>query len=308
MLGSTAKLVPEYTLGLRPSKDQWDSSLFISWSVEEVISLIGVTGTVQHIHHAAMGSTSISELWARIVLGYPPGLIELGVAILCQVVGFWLVSSIYLAIDLTFPDFSNRHKLQSERRQPSWASIRECIWHVLVGNLSSTAIHFSILWLQGFQRSFFTITTELPSLSEVASDFAVALVLREILFYTSHRALHHPKIYAQIHKQHHRFVAPMAFAAQYAHPVEHVLANTMPIVLPLMLMHAHILTFALFLTSQLVETASVHSGYDFAAARAHDLHHEKFRMNYGAIGLMDWLCGTNVEGWDKPKTSEDKMD
>jgi len=248
-----------------------------------------------------MGNIDIARLWAQIVLRYPPGLIEFGVTIVSQLLGFWLVSSIYLAIDLSFPNFSNRHKLQSERRQPSWASIKECIWHVVIGSISSEGIHFAILWLNGFQRSFFTITTRFPPLSEVGRDFMIALLLREVLFYTSHRALHHPKIYAQIHKQHHKFTAPMAFAAQYAHPIEHLLANTMPIVLPLMLMRANILTFGLFLTSQLVETSSVHSGYDFAWARAHDLHHEKFRMNYGAIGIMDKLLGTDVEGWDKPK-------
>ena len=75
----------------------------------------------------------------------------------------------------------------------------------------------------------------------------------------------------------------------------------MPIVLPLALIHTHILTFALFLTTQLIETSSVHSGYDFAKARMHDKHHEKFRINFGALGLLDWALGTNVEGWDKPK-------
>jgi methylsterol monooxygenase len=252
-----------------------------------------------------MALVGLAGLWEQIARGYKPGLIEFGATILSQLVGFWLVCSIYLAIDLTFPEFSNRHKLQSERRQPSWAAIKECIRHVLIATLSSEAIHFSLLYLQDFQFSFFSTAPELPPLSEVATHCAIALLLREVLFYTSHRALHHPRIYARIHKQHHKFTAPMAFAAQYAHPIEHLLANTIPIVLPMMLMSSHVLTFSLFLTSQLVETSSVHSGYDFAAARAHDLHHEKFRMNYGALGIMDWVLGTDVEGWDKP-TGEKK--
>jgi hypothetical protein len=28
-------------------------------------------------------------------------------------------------------------------------------------------------------------------------------------------------------------------------------------------------------------------------ARAHDLHHEKFNLNYGSLGLLDWVHGTD---------------
>ncbi|KAK2765579.1 hypothetical protein FQN54_008433 [Arachnomyces sp. PD_36] len=245
--------------------------------------------------------------WPRICNEYPPGLIDVGVALSCQIVGFWIPSTLYLALDLTFPKFSNRHKLQSERRQPSWASIRECILQVFIGNVISTVAHLAFNYFtSNFQYSLFTISPTYPTLWELATDFIYALTLREILFYTFHRALHHPKIYGRIHKQHHKFTAPMAFSAQYAHPVEQILANIMPIVLPLALTHAHILSFALFLTSQLAETSSVHSGYDFAHARKHDLHHSKFRMNYGALGVLDWALGTDIEGWDKPDGGKKK--
>lgn len=50
----------------------------------------------------------------------------------------------------------------------------------------------------------------------------------------------------------------------------------------------------------------MHSGYDFAQARKHDLHHSKFRMNYGALGVLDWVLGTDVEGWDKPDKGKKK--
>lgn len=48
----------------------------------------------------------------------------------------------------------------------------------------------------------------------------------------------------------------------------------------------------------------MHSGYDFAGARMHDLHHEKFRVNYGALGLLDWVFGTDVVGWDRKQVKE----
>lgn len=51
----------------------------------------------------------------------------------------------------------------------------------------------------------------------------------------------------------------------------------------------------------LVETATVHSGYDFKLfgimemARDHDAHHELFNVEFGAIpGLMDKLHGTDL--------------
>lgn len=98
-----------------------------------------------------------------------------------------------------------------------------------------------------------------------------------------------------MHKTHHRFTAPVALASQYAHPLEHVAANTLPIVLPPLLLRSHVLTLWAFLAYQLVETATVHSGYDFfrGLARKHDRHHERFDVYFGGLGFLDWLHGTD---------------
>ncbi|KAJ3492835.1 hypothetical protein NLG97_g5113 [Lecanicillium saksenae] len=94
---------------------------------------------------------------------------------------------------------------------------------------------------------------------------------------------------------HHKFTAPVAFSSQYAHPVEHILANTLPIILPPVLLHSHVLTLWAFVAFQLVETATVHSGYDFfhGLARKHDRHHERFNVYFGGIGFLDWFHGTD---------------
>ena len=119
--------------------------------------------------------------------------------------------------------------------------------------------------------------------------------MREALFYYSHRLLHIPYLYVRIHKKHHRFTAPIALAAQFAHPIEQIFANALPISLPPQLLGSHVLTFWIFLAYELFNTVTVHSGYDFFhnKAKMHDLHHEKFNLNYGSVGLLDWVHGTD---------------
>lgn len=105
---------------------------------------------------------------------------------------------------------------------------------------------------------------------------------------------------------HHRFTAPVSLTAQYAHPLEHFLVNALPISIPPMILKCHIVTFWAFLAFELLETTTVHSGYDFlnGSARMHDLHHEKFNVYFGTVGFLDWLHGTDVKEKDRAKAKK----
>ncbi|KAL3457540.1 hypothetical protein BJX64DRAFT_293030 [Aspergillus heterothallicus] len=244
------------------------------------------------------------KAWNHVLATYRPGTIELAGSIGTQIVGFIIPATIYMLIDVVFPVFSQRHKIQNQRRQPTAAQIAHCIKVSLFNHVWIIAIHIALVYATGLDKATLNLDPILPGWKTLATDFIIGLLAREISFYYVHRALHHPSIYVYIHKMHHKYITPVAFAAEYAHPVEHLLANVLPITLPLYLKGAHFVSIMLFATFELWEAAADHSGYDFLKlppAELHDLHHEKFRVNYGTIGLMDCIHGTNVVGWDTPK-------
>ena len=240
----------------------------------------------------------VEKIWAHIVATYSPQTIEFTGTLIAQILSFWLPSLVYLCLDSIAPAYSQRHKIQPAPKQPSAKEIRYCFSVVAQNQVITSALHLLQLCAVtrlGVRNSSYRIEASLPGFPELLRDVAISLLLREALFYYSHRLLHNTYFYARIHKKHHRFTAPIALAAQFAHPIEQIVANALPISLPPQILGSHVLTFWVFLAYELFNTATVHSGYDFFSnkARMHDLHHEKFNLNYGSLGLLDWVHGTD---------------
>lgn len=239
---------------------------------------------------------AMASLWADIVATYSPQSIEFVGTLLVQVLAFWLPSIFYLCLDILAPTYSQKHKIQPAPKQPTKQDIVRCIQVVAQNQILSSALHFTLIYISSRTGSgSYRVEASLPPVLEIIRDVLISLLLRETLFYYSHRLLHVPFFYRRIHKKHHKFTAPIALAAQFAHPLEQIFANALPISLPPQLIRSHVLTFWIFLAWELFNTATVHSGYDFFhnKAKMHDLHHEKFNLNYGSIGLWDWVLGTD---------------
>ncbi|THX57400.1 sterol desaturase [Aureobasidium pullulans] len=239
----------------------------------------------------------VNALWFYVLNSTSTFKIELLGTLSIQLVAFWLPSMLLMSLDKYFPSFSLKHKIQS-RPPPTSAQIRHCILVVTLNQMLMATAKISELVILRLlaQHSFYRFDPAVPSVTEITRDIVLCVLGCEIIFYYSHRLLHIRTFYQSIHNQHHQFKAPIAFAAQYAHPLEYLLSTILPFWLPPQILGCHIITCLLFWTVATVETVIAHSGYDFftVLSRKHDLHHEKSRVNFGTLGFLDWLHGTGA--------------
>jgi sterol desaturase/sphingolipid hydroxylase (fatty acid hydroxylase superfamily) len=118
----------------------------------------------------------------------------------------------------------------------------------------------------------------------------ICLIMTDIMFYTGHRVLHTKLLYP-IHKVHHQLIQPVGFGAFHAHPVEVILCNILPAIIPLYILPMHWIIVCLYICIGAVNSVSSHSDRG-VSDKFHDLHHTTNKYNYGAIGFMDLVCNT----------------
>jgi len=198
-----------------------------------------------------------------------------------------------------FPQM-DRFKLQTERKS-SW---REQGWCALCVLASHTFIYVPAAfagYTYIFKPGYIPFDYQsIPHWSEFIWKPLLGLVMEDTWHYWNHRLLHHPRIYGYIHKVHHRYKAPFAIAAEYAHPVETIWLG-LGFFIPLTLFTNHLTIGWAWLVLRLLETTDVHSGYYFpyfnplyllpgyGGSPFHDFHHKNFTGNFGSTFI--W--------WDK---------
>jgi len=142
--------------------------------------------------------------------------------------------------------------------------------------------------------------------AELANLLVHVLVI-EVWFFATHWALHQRPLYRLIHKFHHRFKAPTAVACMYANPIEFCVGNVGGVVLGPALTNCHPVAAGFWMAFSLVSVSMSHSGYKCLGADKHDQHHEHFDYNFGVVGTMDVLCGTQYKGSDREKANLAKI-
>jgi len=210
---------------------------------------------------------------------------------------YWLACAGYMFLDLTGkPLFLTKYKIQPEKNAPlSTKKLMKVVLHVFFNQIA-LGVPAGILSWNLYKND--TDIRLLPSLSIVLRDVLVCIILHDIWFYYGHRLLHHRLIYKHVHKIHHEWTAPIAPAAVYAHPFEHILTGQMSVSNGLLLMGTPIPAGWLWLCMISLQVLNDHSGYHFPLSFSpefHDFHHLKFHTSYGWLGVTDWIHGTDSQ-------------
>ena len=133
------------------------------------------------------------------------------------------------------------------------------------------------------------------------------LFAQDTWFYFTHRLMHHPKLFKHTHAGHHRSVQPTPWASFSFDPIEAVssawLLPVMALVVPI-----HWAVAVLILMAMSLNSVFNHAGWEVypkrwvegwwgrhvITASHHNLHHTKFRGNYGLyFRFWDRVMGTD---------------
>ena len=181
-------------------------------------------------------------------------------------------------------------------KHPPAALVRNCkiyvvIWHILTPIIPWLLYEKAIQWTPGQMA-----LDQMPGIVTLLFQLVLAYAVTDCLFYWGHRLLHVGPFYRYIHKQHHKFYVSIGFAAEYAHPIELLFSNVVPVCAAPILFKYHYFTFCLWLMIAMMGTVSGHSGITSPFAKEdgfHDFHHSHNVGNFGSMPYWDRLCGTD---------------
>lgn len=221
------------------------------------------------------------------------------------IVMYWVNGLILLAVDMVVrPDVLDQFRIQKKKRFDQQLFTKVCK-NVLTGQICVIIPYAAFC---GVLLTEFGLGVEaplsLPSGKRMFFELVAIILFDELVFFYSHWLLHSKvfgiNFYSRFHKIHHEFTAPIGLCASYCHPLEMLVSNAMPLTFGGALVKAHAFTLMTWVVFAVLGTQFHHSGYRWPWVPGpehnpdfHDFHHQKFNANYGLLGILDRLHGTD---------------
>lgn len=121
-----------------------------------------------------------------------------------------------------------------------------------------------------------------------------AVGVQEVGFYALHRLFHTRRLYAMIHRVHHEWDCTLPWVAFYAHPVEHLVVNMVPVVAGMRMFRMDLRLAMTWIHLASISSLVAHCGF-LQKSVPHDVHHRRRNCYFGNGDFMDLLFGTTAE-------------
>jgi sterol desaturase/sphingolipid hydroxylase (fatty acid hydroxylase superfamily) len=162
----------------------------------------------------------------------------------------------------------------------------------VVASTSASLAHFRWLYPLRWGHKAAVLPS---SLGVFAGECVYWMVCFEVFVYALHRFLHWRRpvdVYKWIHRSHHLFFFPSAFAAQAIHPVEAILFAETSLLATVFLFPISVATQYFCGVLLLIWSILAHDSRFLLDKGAHYEHHSHPQTNFGFLGFMDILMQT----------------
>ncbi|XP_057376840.1 fatty acid hydroxylase domain-containing protein 2-like isoform X1 [Daphnia carinata] len=277
----------------------WQRPLLLASTLILVSIIYGETLTMQLRQFRSASGAALDTRWKKIT-GYFGNddfyLYVCGIILSIQI-PFWSGGLFFMFLDYyNWPKWTRKYKLQPGTHEPiDLNRLKETIKVVLINQWSVSVPLLVFSYFLKKMTNTMPVFGELPSLQRFFVDFLIFIIVDEIGLYYVHRLMHHPKLYARVHKKHHEWPAPIAITFVYSTRIEFLL-NMIPVVLGPMLMNPHLFTLWTWYAFVHLRGLKNHSGYDIpglTSSEEHNYHHMTSNACFSRSPVLDWIHGTD---------------
>ena len=243
----------------------------------------------------------IEPQWRWLCDTYRPYPMFVIVCFSSQVIGYFLGCLPYVYFDMIR---LKKYKVQLDAAHPTNREVFKTCGTILL-SFANTILPMLLVGGPMLSTAGISGKGALPTRVSLATQIIYFFLVEDYLNYWLHRALHQPWAYKHIHSVHHKYDAPYALVAAYAHPAE-----TMILAIPTFagpaLVGPHLYTLLVWQLMRNLEAIDVHSGYEipagfsslfpgYAGTAHHDYHHYMISGNFASVFTWcDRLYGTHI--------------